>query len=100
MNFLQGKKTLIGAGLLALVGAVGFLSGAMSAAESTACVAAAFAAFGLGDKSNRHAATLMAELQEVKVIQQQIAAGKKVDVAAEVTKVAAIAISSESGDRV
>jgi hypothetical protein len=99
LKVLQGKKTWIGAACLALVGAVGYVTGSMSGTAAAMLISLALTAFGLGDKADRYSKAIVAELQEAKTVQQAIAAGKKVDVASEVVKASAIAISAESGDR-
>jgi hypothetical protein len=99
MNFLQGKKTYIGAGLLALGALAGFFFGTFEAPQAIVILGAAASVAGLGAKFQRYAPAIVSGLQELKKVQQDLKAGKKIDVGGEVLKAGEIALSAELGDR-
>lgn len=97
LKVLEGKKTAIGAGIVALVGIAGYLGGVATDLQALMLIGFAMTAFGLGDKVQRFAPQILAELRELKSVQQQIAAGKKVDLAAEITNATEIAMRGAAG---
>lgn len=77
LKVLEGKKTAIGAGILALVAVAGYLGGVVNDLGALTIIGFAMTAFGLGDKVQRFAPQILAELRELKAVQQQIAAGRQ-----------------------
>lgn len=82
-QFLQGKKTYIGASALALVAILGWWSGAINGAVAGGMLAGAFAMAGLGAKSDRLAGATLEALDEARRIASLRASGQKVDLTAE-----------------
>jgi len=78
-EFLQGKKTYIGAAALALVAILGWWYGVVNATVASGMLAAAFSVAGLGAKSQRTADAVLTVLAEVRDAQAKAAAGQKVD---------------------
>lgn len=89
-EFLQGKKTYIGAGALALVAVVGWSAGAINVAVAGGMLSAAFAMAGLGAKSDRLAGATLETLAEAKRLVSLRAQGQKIDLAAEEARLIAI----------
>lgn len=65
-QFLQGKKTFISAGFLALVALGGFFQGSLSETSMLLILGAAASLVGLGDKFNQHRADITQVLEELK----------------------------------
>jgi hypothetical protein len=61
--WLDGKKTYIAAGALAILGAVLILNGDTGTGMESILVGAALA--GLGDRANRHQAEILAAVQDI-----------------------------------
>lgn len=78
-DFLQGKKTYIGAIALALVAILGWWLGAVNGTIAGGMLAAAFGIAGLGAKGDRLAALTMEALNEARRVQQLRASGQKID---------------------
>lgn len=97
MNFFTGKKTYIGAAILALAACAGYYVGSFDGPTTTLFLGTALTAAGLGSKVQRYAPAILASLQEIKKVQEDVAAGKKVNVAGEALKVGEIAIGAELG---
>ena len=66
MKWLEGKKTLIGAGALAAVGAAAYWQGYIDGVTCAELAAAALIVWGLGDKADRYAKLLMGALEKAK----------------------------------
>jgi len=82
-NFLQGKKTYIGAAGLALIAILGWWFGALSGTIASGMLAAAFGIAGLGAKGDRLAALTLEAMSEAKRVQSLRATGQKIDWTAE-----------------
>ena len=95
-NFLQGRKTYIGAGVLFVVALAGWWFGAINGTEATGMVALAFTAVGLGARSTRYAELTLAALQEIKTHHGDTEARRNLvkDVVGEVLQVAGAAQST------
>jgi hypothetical protein len=66
MKWLTGKKTYIGAAVLALAAIVGFWYGAIDGVQLTQALGVAFAIVGLGHKADRQIAAAVAALEAAK----------------------------------
>jgi hypothetical protein len=82
-DFLQGKKTYIGAAALALIAILGWWFGAVSGTVASGMLAAAFGIAGLGAKGDRLTALTFEALNEAKRVQSLRATGQKIDWTAE-----------------
>jgi hypothetical protein len=79
-KFLQGKKTYISAGALALAAILGWWLNAIDSTNSIALLSVAGALAGLGAKSQRTAEAVLAALGNLRDAQEAHARGQKVDV--------------------
>jgi hypothetical protein len=82
-QFLVGKKTYIGASLLALIAIFGWWTGVVSGAAAAGMLAAAFGIAGLGAKAERLAAVTLEALNEAKRVQSVRAQGARINWAEE-----------------
>lgn len=88
-EWLQGKKTYIGAALMVVCAAVGWWMGIVNGANTLSVFAAAFSVAGLGAKANRYGELTLTALEEVKRVANLKSSGQKIDpseIAALVTK--------------
>src|SRR5262245_50584749 len=89
-EFLQGKKTYIGAAGLALTSILGWWFGALNGVLATGMLTAAFSIAGLGAKSDRLASETFEALNEAKRVQVLRGQGQKINWAEESQRVAEI----------
>jgi len=66
MKWLEGKKTWIGAGLLAVAAVAGYWFGALDGTVATAMLGFALTAVGLGDKADRYVPQILAALDNLR----------------------------------
>lgn len=66
MEWLKGKKTFIAAGIVAVVGVVGFFLGQLDLTHAGLVIGFAAGMVGLGDKWDRYGGLFLAGLEDLK----------------------------------
>lgn len=75
VNWFQGKKTILGGGLVMAAGVAGVWFGKVDPATGLGVVGAGLSIAGMGAKANRHQAQLLEALQAVSAVAADQRAG-------------------------
>lgn len=99
-NWLEGKKTLLAGGGIALVAVAGVCLGKISVVDGIDLVFFGAAVAGYADKLNRHHSEVLAALQDIAKVGTDVRLHRYGAVAADVAKLEPMAIDMASGPKV